>query len=96
MSPLAPGQWKGFLAVYAGFYLISNIVRPLRLAAAVAISPKFDQLVSYIQRRLQIPRGAAIGVTVFSANLVGTCVIMASGICLASLAAGVPVFPLKI
>merc|ERR1712228_913321 len=29
LSPLAPGQWKPYLAIYAGFYVFNNIIRPL-------------------------------------------------------------------
>lgn len=61
----------------------------------MAVSPKFDQIVVDIQERFNVSKGVAIAIVVTMANLVGTTVLMASGICLASLAAGVPLFPPK-
>jgi hypothetical protein len=91
-SPLAPGQWKGFLAVYAGFWVFNNIVRPLRLTVAIAIGPQFDNVVAGIEKRMRVSRGVAIFITVLFANLFGTILAMASGVLLASTLAGVPVF----
>jgi hypothetical protein len=96
VSPLAPGQWKGFLAVYAGFWVFNNIVRPIRLAVSVAVAPKFDAIVSWWQRKLNVPRGVAVGVVVLLFNVVGTISVMSLGIFVASLLAGVPVFPPKV
>jgi hypothetical protein len=93
LSPLAPGQWKGFLAVYAGFWVFNNLVRPLRLAVSVAISPQFDRIVLGIQDRLKVSRAAAITTVVILANLIGTTFFMATGILVASFLAGVPIFP---
>jgi hypothetical protein len=81
--------------VYAGFYVISNFVRPLRVALAVAIGPKFDSFVSTIQKRTGASRPVAIFLTVMLANLVGTSIVMASGISLAAWLARVPIFPPK-
>jgi hypothetical protein len=89
---LAPGQWKGFLAVYAGFWVFNNIVRPIRLALAVAISPQFDNVVLNIQNRFRVSKAVAITITVILANLIGTTLAMAAGILLASTLAGVPIF----
>ena len=95
LSPLAPGQWKGFLAVYAGFYVFNNFIRPMRLAASVAVSPYFDRVVNTIQRKTKLSRGLSIGIVVFLANVCGTTSLMSLGIYIASLAAGIPVFPPK-
>eukprot|EP00547_Thalassionema_nitzschioides_P002446 CAMPEP_0194203362 /NCGR_PEP_ID=MMETSP0156-20130528/3176_1 /TAXON_ID=33649 /ORGANISM="Thalassionema nitzschioides, Strain L26-B" /LENGTH=242 /DNA_ID=CAMNT_0038929105 /DNA_START=89 /DNA_END=817 /DNA_ORIENTATION=+ len=92
LSPLAPQQWKKFLAVYAGFFVFNNVIRPLRFAASVGASLYFDKLVQKIQDTFSCKKGTAIFLTVFFANVVGTVVLMCSGIYLASLAAGVPVF----
>ena len=92
MSPLAPGQWKGFLAVYAGFYVFNNIVRPLRLALSVSVSIYFERAVGFIQETFKVNKGVAIGLTVFFANVVGTITLMCLGISIAATAAGVPVF----
>jgi hypothetical protein len=96
LSPLAKGQWPKFLAVYAGFWVFNNIVRPIRVAMAVGISPQFDKFVKGIKERLNCSQGMAVFVTVMLANLVGTLAAMSLGIFLASMAAGVPVFPPKV
>jgi hypothetical protein len=95
LSPLAPGQWKNFLAVYAGFFVFNNIVRPLRFALSVGVSSQFDKVIKFIQEKFKVSKGVAIGLTVFLANIVGTIALMCAGISLAALAAGVPVFPPK-
>lgn len=95
LSPLAPGQWKPFLAVYAGFYVFNNIVRPVRFALSVSVSMYFDRVVSTIQEKLNVKKGVAVGLTVFLANVVGTITLMCLGIAMASAAAGVAIFPPK-
>jgi hypothetical protein len=82
--------------VYAGFWIFNNIVRPIRVAVSVAISPQFDKIVKSIQNRLQVSRTTAITVTIVIANLVGTIIFMCTGIAIASVLAGVPVFPPKV
>ena len=95
LSPLAPGQWKGFLAVYAGFYVFNNFIRPMRLAASVGVAPYFERAVNAIQKKTKLNKGASIGIVVFLANVCGTTSLMSLGIYIASLAAGIPVFPPK-
>ena len=95
LSPLAPGQWKGFLAVYAGFFALNNVVRPIRLAISVAVSSKFEYAVAYIQKKTKLSRRSAIGVVVFCTNICGTFALMALGITFASFLSGVPIFPPK-
>lgn len=92
LSPLAPGQWKGFLAVYAGFYVFNNFVRPMRLAASVGVAPYFEKAVNTIQQKTKLSKGVSIGIVVFLANVCGTTSLMSLGIYIASLAAGVPIF----
>jgi hypothetical protein len=79
LSPLAPNQWKGFLGVYAGFYVINNFLRPFRIAASIAISKYFDEAITNIQTKTKLPRAAAIATVVFLANVVGTCTVMGGG-----------------
>ena len=93
LSPLAPGQWKPFLAVYASFYIFNNFVRPIRLAVSVGVTPYFDRAVAAIQRKTKLNKSASIGIVVFLANFCGTLTAMSLGIFVASIAAGVPVFP---
>lgn len=82
--------------MYGGFYVLQNIIRPLRLAASVAIAPQFDKVIAMVQNRLQVPKGVAITLTVLAVNLVGTTAICAGLIRLAAALAGVPVFPPKL
>ena len=95
LSPLAPGQWKPFLAVYAGFYVFNNIVRPLRFALSVSVSIYFDRVVQGIQDKFKVKKSVAVGLTVFLANVVGTIMLMCLGISIASTAAGVPIWATK-
>ena len=95
LSPLAPGQWKGFLAVYSGFWVFNNIIRPLRATAAVAVSPLLERWVRAVQNRLQVKQSVAVLITVLLLNVVGTITLMCAGIALAAILAGVPVFPVK-
>ena len=92
MSPLAPGQWKGFLGVYAGFYVFNNIIRPFRIGLTVGLAKYFDKAIETIQNRLNVPKPVAIGIVVFLANIVGTCSLMSLGIFIASTLSGVPIF----
>jgi hypothetical protein len=63
---------------------------------SVAVAPKFDALVSWWQRKLNVSRGVAVALVVLLANVVGTISVMSLGIFIASLLAGVPVFPPKV
>jgi hypothetical protein len=92
---LAPDQWKPFLAVYAGFFVFNNAIRPIRIGLSVAVSRYFDRIVNAIQDKLKIRKAYAIGIVVFLANIVGTLGAMALGISLASAASGVAIFPPK-
>ena len=92
---MAPDQWKPFLAVYAGFYVFNNIVRPLRLGLAAYVSTYFDRVIAFTQRKTKCSKSVAIGLAVFFGNVVGTTTAMCLGISLASTASGVPIFPPK-
>jgi hypothetical protein len=96
LSPLAPGQWPKFLAVYAGFYVFNNIVRPIRLAISIGVTPYFEKAVATIQRKTGFNKTLSIGIVVFLANICGTTSLMAFSVWIASLAAGVPVFVPKV
>lgn len=93
MSPLSPGQWKPYLAVYAGFYVFNNFLRPFRLGLSVVVSKYFDSLVNYVQVKTKLSKKWSIGIVVFLANICGTLSAMALGVLIASTASGVPIFP---
>jgi len=96
LSPLAPEQWKGFLAVYAGFYVFNNIIRPLRVGISIGVAKYFDAAISKVQNMLKVSKPISIGIVVFLANIVGTCSLMSLGIAIASSLSGVPIFPPKV
>jgi len=96
LSPLAKGQWKPFLAVYAGFYVFNNFIRPFRVALSVGVSKYLDNVIEFIQKKTNASKGLAIFLTVFLFNIVGTTSLMALGISFASFLSGVPVFPPKV
>ena len=71
------------------------MIRPLRLGLSIAIAPTLDNLVLFFQNRLKVSKTIAITVTVVVVNVIGTTVLMCGGIAMASLLAGVPIFPPK-
>lgn len=53
LSPLVPGQWPKFLAVYVGIYAtLGTLLRPVRMAIAIGLTPKFSKFVTAIQDKL--------------------------------------------
>ena len=93
ISPLAPNQWKSYLLVYSGFYIFNSVIRPVRVGIAAIVSQYFEYAIQYIQNQTQLRRKYCIGILVFITNVVGTLLVMSCGICIASLASGIPIFP---
>jgi len=94
LSPLAAGQWKPFLAVYAGYYVtIGTVMRPLRIAIAMGLTPLFNKFIDQVMERLSCSKYVAFGVTVFLANICGTISLFAIGLRLVTWFTGVPLFP---
>jgi hypothetical protein len=93
LSPLAPGQWKPFLAINAGFMVFQNIIRPVHVALAVLLSPYFDRAVEGFENRFNLSHRASITIIAILVNVVGTLALMGGGIGIAAAFAGVPVFP---
>ena len=96
LSPLVKGQWKNFLAVYAGFYVFNNIVRPIRFGVALGVSRYFENAVKWMEEKAKVSRPVAIGFVVFLANFCGTIAAMGFGISVAASFSGVPIFPPKV
>jgi len=90
MSPLDAGQWPGFIAIYAGIWVANNFLRPLRVAAAIALGPFFERIVKFCERKLKVSQQAAFGLTVFVINIVGTLTILGGGLTLATAVTGTP------
>jgi len=94
LSPLAAGNWKVFIATYTALYLsFGNLLRPLRISVAVAISPFFKALVDKIKDTFKVTQPVAIGMTVFLVNVCGTLSYLVGGVWLASLVCRVPLLP---
>ena len=92
ISPLAPGQKPAFLATYAAFFAMLNVIRPARFALSVAISPYFERIRQTIQRKFGVSAKASTVLVVIFVNLIGTTSLMALGVGMASLLSGVPVW----
>mmetsp|Transcript_38453 Transcript_38453/g.93404 ORF Transcript_38453/g.93404 Transcript_38453/m.93404 type:complete len:230 (+) Transcript_38453:3-692(+) len=101
LSPLVPGQWPKFLAVYVGIYAtLGTLLRPVRMAIAIGLTPKFSKFVTAIQEKLpfrssrpKLNRGLALACVSFMGNFVCTLVIIGLGIWLSSIFTGVPAIP---
>jgi hypothetical protein len=92
LSPLAPGQWKKFLVIYAGFFAANNILRPLRFTLSLVITPAFDRIIDAIQKKTKLNRSVSTGITVFLVNVCGTLSYLFGGLFVATTIARVPLF----
>lgn len=93
LSPLSPGAMPKFAAVYAGYWLAMNFLRPARVAVAVTISPLFDRFMVFLQNKFHISKPAAFGLVVFLVNVVGNLTFLISGLFLTSRIIGIPLLP---
>ena len=101
LSPLAPGQWGKFSLTYVGIYAtVGTIMRPFRIALAVAITPKFSAVVRAVQSRMpfyetkpRLARTVALVIISFFGNIGVTCGVTALGIYASSLVTGVAPIP---
>jgi len=102
ISPLSPGAWQKFLPFYFGIYAtLGTVLRPLRLAAAVSLTPVYAGVIRWVQDRLplyrtsnpKLNRTIAVVLVSLIGNTLGTCAITAGGVQLAGFLTGVPAFP---
>lgn len=92
LSPLAPGQWKLFGLVNAGFAVFHNALRPVYLAASMTtVGPWMDRLVARLEQ-WRLSRGWAVATVAVATNVVGTLVLMTTGVWVAATASQVPLF----
>jgi hypothetical protein len=91
LSPLAPGGWKSLLAAYGSLYVFTTIFRPIRLALAVGMTKKTNNLLEHTQTKFGCSRATAVGL-VLSLMLLVWLSCAAGGVALASTAAGVPIW----
>lgn len=90
LSPLASGQWKPFLAVYAGLWAANNLLRPLRFSLSLLLTPVFNNFINFVEAKTGFKRATATGIVVFLVNFCGTISYLVFGVLLATSIAGVP------
>ncbi|GIL60409.1 hypothetical protein Vafri_14857, partial [Volvox africanus] len=56
LTPLDGGNWPCFVTIYAGLWIGSNFLRPLRLTLAVAAAPLFDAAIGAVSQRTGLPK----------------------------------------
>lgn len=101
LSPLAPGQWKGFVATYGALYIsLGSIMRPFRMAFAVTATPVYTAFVTRIRSGLpfaesnpKLNRTLALIVVSLVFNMAGTFLLIAGGAWVAGQISGVPPLP---
>jgi len=90
LSPLVPGQWKVLLSSYAMIYGLVQILRPFRVAAAIAMSKLSAEYLEMTQTKLNCSRGVAIGCQYMMGQaMMGVCALI--GVSIVSVLTGVPI-----
>ncbi|CAJ1352037.1 unnamed protein product [Effrenium voratum] len=91
-SPLTDkAALKQFGLTWAGLYVISNLIRPVRISIALAISKPIDNIVKWFQDKLSCKRWLAIGISIFMLNICLTISLLWGGMMLVSAVTGVNV-----
>lgn len=90
ISPLAPGQWKKFLLVYAGVWAANNLLRPIRVSLSILVAPIFEKFIYNLQDKFKFSRTASIAIVVFLFNIVGSFSYLFIGLYIATTIAHVP------
>jgi hypothetical protein len=94
LSPLAPGEWKSFLAAYGTIYAFIQLLRPFRVAAAIAMSKLQKEFLEATEEKLDCKRRTAIGVQ-YALGWLAWLAVATTGVTLASLATGVPILSIS-
>jgi hypothetical protein len=89
LSPLAPGQWKTLLAAYGTLYVFLCFIRPFRIALAIGVTGKVENMLQRMQNRFGCHQAAVIGVAILCSVSVWL-FFCALGVTVASTLAGVP------
>jgi hypothetical protein len=100
-SPLAPGQWKGFLGTYTAIYLsLGTLLRPVRMAIAVGATPLYTKAITKVRSKLpfqatrpKLNRTLALILLSLLTNVIGTTLVIGFGAWLSGVITGVPAFP---
>lgn len=90
ISPLAPGQWKKFLLVYAGVWAANNLLRPIRVSLSILVAPLFEKFIDNLQARFKVSRSIAVAMVVFLFNIIGSFSYLFVGLYVATSIAHVP------
>jgi len=101
LSPLAPGQWKGFVGTYTAIYLsLGTLLRPVRMALSVSLTPLYTRGIAGVRSRLpfrqtrpKLNRTLALVLTSLALNVVCTSGVIILGAWLAGVITGVPMIP---
>ena len=93
LSPLAAGQWKYFLTIYAALWAANNVLRPFRVTFALFLAPYFEKWVDSVEKRTKFKRATATAIVIFLFNICGTVSYLVGGLFLATKLAGVPLLP---
>jgi len=93
LSPLASGQWKHFLVIYAGLYAVNSVIRPFRASLAIALSPAFTALLNRVQEATNLSKAKSVALLVFMVNVVGTLSYLCGGLIVVTRIARVPLLP---
>jgi hypothetical protein len=94
LSPLAPGEWKSLLAAYGTIYAVVQLLRPFRVAVAIAMSKLSKELLEATEEKLDCNRRTAIGIQ-FALGWLAWLAVATTGVTLASLATGVPILTIS-
>jgi len=70
VAPTAPGQWKVFLAFYAGLWAMQNFARPLRISLALALAPAFDKIINLIAEKTRLDKKWAFGLLILTIGII--------------------------
>lgn len=92
LSPLVPGQNKLLLSSYAMIYAANQVLKPVRIIAAVALSKLSAEYIVRTQECLNCSRNVAIGCQYMVGQLM-MALTFGLGVSIVHLLTGVPIFP---
>jgi hypothetical protein len=69
-----------------------HIARPLKVALALSVRGYWDAMVYSAKERFKVNQVVAVILVTFFVNILGSCVLLAAGVTLASLFSGVPIW----
>jgi len=91
VSPLVPGQKRALLASYAMIYGALQVLKPFRIAAAIAMSRLSAEYLVVTEERLKCSRRVAIGCQ-YVMGQIAMGITFLAGVSLVSLLTGVPIW----